>query len=159
MYIQKEYDVFSKTWGIAFVNSNEMKDSLKTIKLWKNEGKTITAYDVLLTDLTALTVKGVCFNSEDHDVFSMFHGYKYSVLEEVDDSVIQSFMDFVREVVGDDNDEVYRYVIGWIANMIQHPGVKNGTALVLKGLQGIGKNVFTNIISELLAGYSAKKHH
>ena len=40
--------------------------------------------------------------------------------------------------------------------MIQHPGIKNEMALILKGLQGIGKNTFTNGISELLSGYSCK---
>lgn len=38
--------------------------------------------------------------------------------------------------------------------MVQNSGVKNETALVLKSLQGIGKNRFTDILSELLAGYS-----
>ncbi|KAA6367969.1 MAG: hypothetical protein EZS28_036503, partial [Streblomastix strix] len=35
-------------------------------------------------------------------------------------------------------------------------GKKTETAIILKGLQGIGKNVFTNVLCELLAGYSSK---
>ena len=49
---------------------------------------------------------------------------------------------------------LYDYVLNWISNIIQHPGMKNETALVIKGLQGIGKNTFTDVVSELLSGYS-----
>lgn len=38
---------------------------------------------------------------------------------------------------------------------MQNPGYKAGTTMVLKGSQGIGKNVFTNVICELLSGYSS----
>ena len=41
-----------------------------------------------------------------------------------------------------------------LASIVQNPGVKTETALVLKGPQGVGKNRFTDIISGLLAGYS-----
>ena len=156
MYIQKEYDIFSKMWKINFVTDKNMKDSLKMIHLWKDGAKTINAYDVLLTNITSLTVKGVEFNSSESDIFSVFHGYKYSVLEKFDYSVIEPFLNFVNEVICDNNDELYKYLLGWIASMIQNPGVKNETALILKGLQGIGKNRFTDVISELLAGYSCK---
>ena len=156
MYIQKDYDAHTKTWKISFVTDSDMRGSLKMIKLWKEERKTITAYDVLLTHLSQLTVKGVKFNSDDKDVFSTFMGYKYNVLDNVNYEMIEMFMNFVKEIICDSNEVVYKYVMGWIANMIQHPGKKNETALILKGLQGIGKNRFTDIISELLSGYSAK---
>ena len=156
MFIQKEYNIHSKTWSVTFVSDKAMKDSLKMIHLWKEERKLITAYDVLLTQLTSLTVKGVAFNSDDDNVFSTFQGYKYKVLDKINYSVIETFINFIHEVICNNNDEAFTYVIGWIANMIQNPGKKNETALVLKGLQGIGKNRFTDIISELTAGYSCK---
>lgn len=156
MFVQKEYDIHSKTWSLVFVNNTSMKDSLKMIKLWKDGQKTITAYDVMLTKLTLLTVKGVAFNSSDKDVLSIFHGYKYSILNKVNYKLIETFINFVKEVICNNDNEAFKYVIGWIASIIQNPGVKTETALVLKGLQGVGKNRFTDIISELLAGYSER---
>ncbi|KAA6384147.1 MAG: hypothetical protein EZS28_020326 [Streblomastix strix] len=38
----------------------------------------------------------------------------------------------------------------------ENVGKKTETSIILKGLQGIGKNVFTNVLCELLAGYSSK---
>ena len=156
MFVQKEYDIHSKTWSLVFVNNTAMKDSLKMIKLWKDGQKTITAYDVMLTKLTSFTVKGVAFNSSDKDVLSIFHGYKYNVLNKVNYKLIETFINFVKEVICNNDNEAFTYVIGWIASIIQKPGVKTETALVLKGLQGVGKNRFTDIISELLAGYSER---
>jgi hypothetical protein len=48
----------------------------------------------------------------------------------------------------------YRYVIGWMANVVQKRG-KNGTALVVKGRQGAGKGV---IISEKLGSIIGRDH-
>lgn len=156
MFIQKEYDIHSKTWSLVFVNNTSMKESLKMIKLGNDGKKTITAYDVLLTKLTSLTVKGVAFNSSDKDVLSIFHGYKYNVLNKINHGIIEQFIDFIREIICNNDNEAFSYVIGWIASMVQNPGIKNETALVLKGLQGVGKNRFTDILCELLAGYSER---
>ena len=46
--------------------------------------------------------------------------------------------------------------MSWLAFIIQNPGIKTETSVILKGLQGIGKNFFTNIVCELLSGYSIK---
>jgi len=156
MFVQKEFDAKSETWTMTFVTIQSMRDSLKMIKLWKDGKKYITAYDVLLTKLTEITVKDVCFKSDKDDVLSLFHGYKYKVLDKCDYEIIKPFINFIKEIICDNVNEIFTYVIGWIATMIQNPGVKNETALILKGLQGIGKNRFTDIISELMAGYSCK---
>lgn len=155
-FVQKEYNTKTKTWGITFLTDKAMKESLKMIKLWNEDRKTITAYDVLLTQLTKLTVRAVEFNSTSDDVLSVFQGYKYNVLEKVNMELIKPFLYFINEVVCDSHEESYKYVIGWIAHMLQNPGVKNETALILKGLQGIGKNRFTDVLCELTSGYSEK---
>ncbi|KAH7831198.1 putative Poxvirus D5 protein [Monocercomonoides exilis] len=73
---------------------------------------------------------------------------------EQNNEIIKPFLDFTREVIVNDNDELYQYILCWISSIIQNPGEKTKTSLVLKGLQGIGKNVWTNELAELLAGYS-----
>lgn len=154
MYIKKYYNIHSNMYEIAFINQANMKEMLKSIKVEIDGFK--SAWDVFDYNQQFLTIKGVKFISNDKEVFSTFQGYKYNVLDKVNMNVIDMFMNFVKEVICDSNDEVYKYVIGWLAKMIQQPGVKNETAIILKGLQGIGKNRFTDIISELLSGYSIK---
>ena len=154
MFVQKVFDVHTKRWKLGYLTNNSMTTSLKMIRLWKDGRKIITAYDALLSRIDKLTVSNVCFYNRNPDVnvISVFQGYKYEG-STVDMDVIQQFLAFVKEVICNNDEVIYKYVLGWIAHMMQNPGVKNGTALVLKGLQGIGKNRFTDVIAELLAGY------
>lgn len=157
MFIQKTYDIHNECWNITFVNESVMSKNLKNIKLWKEEKKTITANDILLTHLSKLTIQGVkFFNNNNKSIFSIFHGYKYELLENIDSKVIEMYLDLIKEVICSNDEIVYNYVLNWISFVIQHPGLKVETALVLKGLQGIGKNRFTDVLCELLSGYSLR---
>ena len=158
-WVMKAFDTFTDTYKLVFVKDEFVMKELKRI-VYKitDKNKAKTAKDVVNKYLSKFVKQGVKFNARvnKENVLSLFHGYKYQLLEQVNLDLINMFLTFIREVICDNNTDVYNYVIGWIATMIQNPGIKNETALVLKGLQGIGKNRFTDILSELLSGYSAK---
>jgi hypothetical protein len=48
------------------------------------------------------------------------------------------------------NEELFRWVFGWFAHIIQHPADKCGTALVLRGKQGVGKTIVGKTIGRLI---------
>ncbi|KAH7818967.1 putative Poxvirus D5 protein [Monocercomonoides exilis] len=73
---------------------------------------------------------------------------------EKNDEIIKPFLDFTREVIANNNEELYQFILCCISSIVQNPGKKAETSLVLKGLQGIGKNVWTNSLAELFEGYS-----
>ncbi|MDO8396406.1 MAG: bifunctional DNA primase/polymerase [Bradyrhizobium sp.] len=50
---------------------------------------------------------------------------------------------------GDEN--LYKWVIGWFADIVQHPEVKNGTSLVVRGEQGTGKTIVGKYFGSLFA--------
>ncbi|KAH0803548.1 Poxvirus D5 protein [Histomonas meleagridis] len=154
MFIQKVYDIHSKKWKISFVNDSNMTKSLKLIKLWNNDGKILNAYNVFTENMSKLSVNGVKFKSNDKDIFFLFHGLKYKVLDNINESVIAEYLRLIHDVIADSNEEIYNYILNWISFIIQNPGIKTETALVLKGLQGVGKNTFTDVLAEMLAGYS-----
>jgi phage/plasmid-associated DNA primase len=60
----------------------------------------------------------------------------------------------VREVIAADDKDPYDYVMRWFGSIIQHHGEKTEAALILKGLQGCGKNGFTNVLSHLVGRYA-----
>lgn len=49
--------------------------------------------------------------------------------------------------------EVYDWVLKWLAYPIQHPGAKMKTALVFHGPQGVGKNIFFEAIMAIYGEY------
>ena len=144
-------------YKFKYVYDKDMTRSLKLIKLW-NEGKEkITGFNAFQQHMSKFAIKGLRFiGNEEKKVLSIFNGYKYTVLDSVNNEVIKGFLEFVREVIADNDEAVFNYIIHWFAFIVQHPGVKSEVALVLKGLQGLGKGRFTDILSELLAGYSVK---
>ena len=156
MYVKKVWNVHTECSDMVFVNSTNMREMLRKIKLWRNpETKAlVTVYDVMTENMTPLLIKGVRFNSTADKVMSIFHGFKYSVLDNFNMDIIEEFLKLIKEVIADSNLELYFYILNWISFIVQNPGVKTETALILKGLQGIGKNTFTDVLCEMMSGYS-----
>ena len=155
MFLLKYYDTKRGRYTMGFVLESTMMTYLKKCRAWRVGKKIITLADVMNRNETKLTVKGVAFRSDDPNVFSLFQGYKYPILDVCDYDLIKPFMELVREVICNENPEIYEYVLNWLGYIIQNPGEKTKTAIVLKGLQGIGKGTFTDTICEMLSGYSA----
>ena len=59
------------------------------------------------------------------------------------------YLAHVKENICQGNEVLYRYVISWMAHATQHPGELPGTALVLRGAQGVGKGVFVENFGKL----------
>lgn len=76
--------------------------------------------------------------------------YDTSVVAEKGDKHVM-FLDFVREVICDNNTEYYDYVIKWIAHLMQKPWEKPQTGLsVASRIQGIGKSTFVEILALMI---------
>ena len=151
-YVLKTYNSISETFYLKFVTDAYIVKTLKRIAI----DEKVNAHTLLMNNLSKFTRLGVKFNSKDKNTLSLFHGYKYKVQEKVDINKIKMFLDLILEVICDHEKHIYDYILNWIAFIVQNPGVKTEVALVLKGLQGIGKNRFTDVLSEMLSGYSAK---
>lgn len=65
----------------------------------------------------------------------------------------------IREVICAGNEEHYQWLIRWMAHAVQCPTEKPGTAIVLRGREGTGKNVFAEAFGELfgLAFFKASR--
>ncbi|GIK48498.1 MAG: hypothetical protein BroJett013_11950 [Alphaproteobacteria bacterium] len=66
------------------------------------------------------------------------------------------FLDHLFENIARGNEAHYDWILGWTAHMIQRPGEKPGTALVLKGAPGVGKSTYGEHVGALFAPHYAK---
>lgn len=64
------------------------------------------------------------------------------------------FRRHVLEVLCDGNEDLARYVEGWLAHMVQRPEEKPGVAIVMKGRKGTGKDTF----GEYMAAMIGRRH-
>lgn len=60
---------------------------------------------------------------------------------------------FIKEIICDDDQDVYKWVMLWMAHMLQRPHEKPGTALVLHGKGRCGKGVFGKLLRALVSPY------
>lgn len=58
------------------------------------------------------------------------------------------------EVIADNNQQLFDYIINWYSLILQQPAGKTESAIVITGDQGTGKNVFSNVLCELMNRYS-----
>ena len=159
VYMIKSYDTLIEKPKVSYTNEKIATQILKKIVICKliinDKLKDFSAWDLFLKHKTSFTVKGLKFFSNDPQVFSYFRGYDYKQLDEVKTSIIQPFLDHVHDVIANKNEEVYRYILVWIASILQKPNFKTGTALVILGKEGTGKNTFfTDVVCKLMARYA-----
>lgn len=55
----------------------------------------------------------------------------------------------LKEIICQGNEEHFQYLIGWMANAIQHPGEQGWSAVVLRGERGAGKGIVAQIFGSL----------
>ncbi len=156
VFVQKTRNCLTGTFRLSFVYRKDMYAALNDTVAFHERGGDVTLGTVVKKNLHSFIITGVLFKSDDPDIMSIYRGYKYKVLDgEADENVIGGYLKLIREVICRNDPSLYEYVLSWIGFIIQNPGVKTGVTMVLKGLQGTGKNTFTNVLCELLSGYSA----
>ena len=93
------------------------------------------------------------YNTENKNVINLFCGFKYEAVKH-DYSILTPFLNHIREVICDGDDEKYDYLMKWMANILKHVCVKNGTMPIIYGGQGSGKTITAQIFAELLGNYA-----
>jgi hypothetical protein len=61
-------------------------------------------------------------------------------------------LDYIKNIICSGNEQHYHWLMCWIAQMFQEPWNKLGTALVLKGIKGIGKSFLNKVLGMLMDG-------
>jgi putative DNA primase/helicase len=76
-----------------------------------------------------------------NNIYNSFNGYRGKYLPliktDIDNSLI---MKHIREIICNNNNDIFNYFINYLANLIQHPYNKANTSIIIKSLQGAGKD-------------------
>lgn len=134
---------------------HEMKCRADQITLYEDKSGDIKLSNYILKgrDKILFEKPETAFISNDPNVFSIFRGFIYENDDNIDMESIKLFLDHMKEVICNEDEILYQYLISWIAFIIQNPGKRTGVCLVLLSDPGSGKTLFTNTISELMRPY------
>jgi hypothetical protein len=69
------------------------------------------------------------------------------------------YLNHVHDVIASGDDEIYDYTIAWTADAVQNPAKRPGTAIVLRGKQGVGKGVFCSQFGKLFGPHFVHVYH
>jgi len=92
--------------------------------------------------------EGIIFSpGKDIDgYYNLFRGFHVQPVE----GKCELFQDFMFVVICNRDLELYEWTWKWLAHLFQKPAEMPGSALVLRGKEGIGKNRFVNTIGHLI---------
>ena len=79
-------------------------------------------------------------------------GFKAQLVHNVDMGIVNVFINHIRDVWANGNQEHYKYLMSWIAQVIKHPEKKTDVAVLLQGGQGTGKTLPCDILLERVFG-------
>lgn len=82
--------------------------------------------------------------------YNLFRGFPFKPVKKIDTSL---FWNFVREVICNNDEFMYSVTYSWMAQIIQEPFTKIGTALIMTGEKGCGKSTFVKIFGDLFGDY------
>lgn len=91
--------------------------------------------------------KTVCFEPgrDTPGVYNLWKGFSYDPAP----GSCDLYLNHIREVLCRGREELYRYLIGWMATCVQRPAQPGHVAVVLRGKQGTGKGVFASVFGSL----------
>ena len=110
--------------------------------------------DVWLSSIEIRTKRKETFIQKGRDCFPVF--YHCAITRELakkhagDFSKIQHYLDFQKIHICGNNEPLFDYFIDYQAYLIQYIAVKMGVALVMKGLEGIGKVIFVQLLADII---------
>ncbi|KAA6404461.1 MAG: hypothetical protein EZS28_000012 [Streblomastix strix] len=137
-FIIKEYDCIAGKNTIKYKSKTALYDQLRSIRFWQDGKKHITAIDALEQYHSLFEKIGMKFTSNNESIFSVFQGFKYMQLDEVNQIKINQFLGLVKDTISANDERVYEYILNWFAFIVLNVGKKTETAIILQGLQGIG---------------------
>jgi hypothetical protein len=145
------------------MNADQFKNSFGHLRVEIN-GKPKMMAPMLFTHPSATRVAGFTFRPEqpliceerDGTYVNEWSGFEIQPYEgDVTDKDVEPFLEYIWEILANENDERYRWIIQWLADIFQRPHRKPGTALVLVGKPGAGKSFLGEQIIRRIIG----KHH
>lgn len=80
--------------------------------------------------------------SPGRDVPGAFNLWKGFAVDPKEGTLHHGYLEHVREIICAGDEEVYDYLIKWMAHCVQRPNEQGEVAVVLRGRMGTGKGVF-----------------
>jgi Family of unknown function (DUF5906) len=131
---------------VKTANGEEKNAKVSLAKYWLEHAQR-RDYHGIVFDPSALEIPGK---------YNLWRGFPIKPVHKP--GACDKFLAHLRDNICSGDEKIYRWVFGWFADIFQHPAPKaprkkSGTALVLRGPQGVGKTKVGEVFRSLLGEY------
>tara|TARA_R110002126_G_scaffold72931_3_gene182042 strand:- start:61 stop:2064 length:2004 start_codon:yes stop_codon:yes gene_type:complete len=114
----------------------------------------INPFDIWINNIDRRDITDIIFDpsgKETHSKYNIWKGYKYENTGEYNVDNIKPFVQHIKNIICDGDEELAEYVIKWFAQIIQTPWNKTKVGLVWRSeAEGVGKNIILNLIKNII---------
>lgn len=151
--LQEEFNQKSGVTDTKYLSTTAFKEFYKNqfVTIGRSE---VPAPNYWLSHESRRSYKGVIFDPgiERSDKYNLWRGFNYEPDPTGDWSMLEEHL---RENVANGVEEHYNWIMGWYADIIQHPQDKTGTSLCIRGKQGTGKTIVGQFLGALIKQHYA----
>lgn len=123
------------------INFLDILDQIKANIVYRNV--VLEPYGVLSTDMAYKNKR-----------FNLFNGYlhKYDNEFKVNYDIVNVWLNHLKNVISNKNEDVYNHLLYYFKHILISPDIKTGLLIIIKGLQGSGKNSVFDIFFKFVMG-------
>ena len=93
------------------------------------------------------------FKPVSKGIYNSFNGFKADLVEEIDMNKINPILYHIKNVLCNQNEDVYDYLLTWFHHCFKHPEKRTQVAIILYGKMGSGKgSILDNFIIPFVYG-------
>lgn len=123
----------------------------------KGEMRFVTLFGLWSSRRSIRTFKTLTFDpthdgDADGEYMNLWRGFKQPHVESVDMGLIQPILDHAFQILAAGKEEFHAYQMGWFASIVQRPWKKTDVAILYKGKEGTGKNIFIEFFGKRVLG-------
>lgn len=149
VYKNKEsMKMFFSNQNLYIITNGDKRIKLNPFTLWLESRKRNTYEGITFDPIRYYNPR-----KEKYPDYNEYYGLKYE-REHVKDVLpleeTASFFEHIKKRWCKNDLKLYKYVLDWFATIVQKPGYKMKSAIVLKGLERCGKGIIVQIIKDIL---------
>lgn len=147
---------------VSYMNPQAFHDILKAEKIQTAKGSWVQLSKLWYSSPKRPTYYGAemfPLQQPPKGIYNLWKGFKCEPLKDNEKPTkemlegVKMFKDYTLENICNGDENLYKWIMGYFAHLIQRPWEKPLTALVFIGEKGVGKNAFIGRIGNLFNGH------
>lgn len=119
----------------------------------------IRIYETWMTNINRREINTIVLDTryigddpEHPNIWNVWTGFKARPAKVWEEEIIAPVLYHIKQVYCAGDEIKYNYFLDWLAHLVKQPSKKIGTAIMLKGVQGTGKNVILDWLGREVIG-------